>query len=56
MAITVHLEYKGEPISLLLNIVEVAKSHIGVNLAVDLAKILEDFGIYDKVLITISFE
>ena len=56
MAITVHLEHKGEPISLLLDIVEVAKSHTGVNLAAAFAKILEDFGISDKVLVTISFE
>ena len=56
VAITVHLEHKGEPISLLLNIVEVAKSHTGVNLAVAFVKILEDFGISNKVLVTISFE
>ena len=56
VAITVHLEHKGEPILLLLNIVEVAKSHTGINLAAAFAKILEDFGISDKVLVTISFE
>ena len=52
VAITVHLQHKGEPISLLLNIVEVAKSHTGVNLAVVFAKILEDYAISDKVLIS----
>ena len=51
MAITVHLEHKGEPISLLLDIVEVAKSHTGVNLATAFAKILEDYGISDKVIL-----
>ena len=56
VAIMVHLEHKGEPISLLLDIVEVAKSHTSVNLAVAFAKILEDFGISNKVLVTISFE
>ena len=49
VAITVHLEYDGEPISLLLDIVEVAKSHTGVNLAAAFAMILEDYGISDKV-------
>jgi hypothetical protein len=50
VAITVHFEYKGGPISLLLDIVEVAKSHTGVNLAAAFAMILEDYGISDKVL------
>jgi hypothetical protein len=53
VAITVHLEHQGEPVSLLLDIVEVAKSHTGVNLASAFAKILEDYGISDKV-VTIS--
>ena len=34
---------------MLLDIVEVARSHSGVNLAAAFAKILEDFGISDKV-------
>jgi len=34
---------------MLLNIVEVARSHSGINLAVAFAKILEDFGIINKV-------
>lgn len=34
---------------MLLDIVEVAKSHSGLNLAAAFAKILEDFGISDKV-------
>ncbi|KAI9056831.1 hypothetical protein FKP32DRAFT_1585005, partial [Trametes sanguinea] len=33
IAITVHLEYEGHPIRLLLDVVEVAKSHSSVNLA-----------------------
>ena len=45
VAITVHLEHKGEPISMLLDIVEVAQSHTGVNLAAAFAK-------SDKVLIS----
>jgi hypothetical protein len=51
VAITVHLEHDGVPISLLLDIVEVAKSHTGVNLATAFAKILEDYGISEKVMI-----
>ena len=39
---------------MLLDIVEVAKSHTGVNLATAFAKILEDYGISDKVIISIE--
>lgn len=56
MAITVHLEHKGEPISMLLDIVEVAKSHTGANLANAFAKILEDYDISDKVFISVTVE
>lgn len=34
---------------MLLDIVEVAKSHSGINLAAAFAKILDEFGISDKV-------
>jgi hypothetical protein len=34
---------------MLLDIVEVARSHSGLNLAAAFAKILDDFGISDKV-------
>jgi hypothetical protein len=34
---------------MLLDLVEVAKSHSGVNLAEAFAKVLEEFGIKDKV-------
>jgi len=34
---------------MLLDIVELARSHTGINLAAAFAKILEDFGISDKV-------
>jgi hypothetical protein len=49
VAITVHLEHEGIPICLLLDIVEVARSHTGVNLAIAFAEVLNDFGIADKV-------
>lgn len=49
IAITVHLEHQGEPLSLLLDLVEVAQSHSGMNLAAAFAKILEEYGISDKV-------
>jgi ABC-type uncharacterized transport system permease subunit len=38
-----------ELISMLLDLVEVAKSHSGVNLAKAFAKVLNEFGIEDKV-------
>lgn len=49
VAITVHFEHKGTPISMLLDLVEVAMSHSGINLAEAFAKVLEEFGIEDKV-------
>ena len=49
VAISVHFEKDGVPVSMLLDIVEVARSHSGLNLAAAFAKILDDFGISDKV-------
>ena len=49
VAITVHFENKGVPMAMLLDIMEVACSHSGLNLAAAFAKVLEDFGIEDKV-------
>jgi hypothetical protein len=49
VAVTVHFEHNREPICLLLDLVEVAKSHSGVNLAAAFAKVLNDFGIAHKV-------
>ena len=46
---TVHFEHEGLPMSMLLDLVEVAESHLGVNLANTFARVLEDFGIEDKV-------
>ncbi|TFY74982.1 hypothetical protein EWM64_g9031 [Hericium alpestre] len=50
IALTVHLLLNGEPISILLDFVEVVESHSGINLAKVFAKILEDFGISEKIL------
>ena len=49
VAVTVHFEHEGAPISMLLDLVEVAKSHSGVNLAEAFVNILDEFGIEDKV-------
>ena len=49
VAVTVHLEKDGIPLCMLLDIVEVARSHSGVNLAEAFAEILHDFGISKKV-------
>ncbi|PPQ81292.1 hypothetical protein CVT26_015194 [Gymnopilus dilepis] len=50
VAITVHLEHEGKPLTMLLDIVEVAKSHTGVNLASAFSDILKSFGIDEKIL------
>jgi hypothetical protein len=49
VAFTVHFAHEGVPVSMLLDLVEVAQSHSGVNLAEAFAKVLDDFGISDKV-------
>jgi hypothetical protein len=50
VAVTVHYEQEGKPISMLLDIVQLAESHSGLALVVAFAQILENFGIADKVL------
>jgi hypothetical protein len=47
--VTTHLEVDGIPETFLLDIVECARSHTGYNLAATFAKVLDDFGISDKV-------
>ena len=49
MAVTVHFKNKKVLIAMLLDIVELAHSHSGFNLVAAFMKILEDFGISDKV-------
>jgi hypothetical protein len=49
VAVTVHFEHDGKPISMVLDLVEVAMSHSGVNLAAAFAQILDEFGISSKV-------
>ena len=49
VAFTVHMEHEGVPISMLLDLVEVAKSHTGENLAEAFKKMLKEFGVEDKV-------
>ncbi|PIL36561.1 hypothetical protein GSI_00250 [Ganoderma sinense ZZ0214-1] len=50
VAVTVHLEVEGNPLALLLDLVEVPRSHSGVNLAAEFATILKEFDIADKIL------
>ena len=49
VAITIHIEHKGELLSMLLDIVDVARSHSRDNLAGAFAKIMEDYEISEKV-------
>ena len=49
VAVTVHFENKGALVSMLLDIIELVHLHSGVNLAAAFTKILEEFGISDKV-------
>ena len=50
VAVTVHFEKQGTLVSMLLDLVQVATSHSGVNLAAVFAKVLDNFGISNKVL------
>jgi hypothetical protein len=49
IAVTIHFEKDGEPMCILLDLVEVAESHSSINLAMAFAKVLDDFGISKKV-------
>ena len=49
VALCVHLEHKGAPLSMVLDVVQVAKSHTGVHLAEAFAGVLEEFGINKRV-------
>jgi len=49
VAVTVHFENNGVPLCMILDVVEVAISHSGVNLAAAFTDILAEFGVSDKV-------
>ena len=51
VAMTVHFtsERDGRPLSMLLDLVEVAESHTGVNLGIAFVNVLKKFGIEEKV-------
>ncbi|PIL30443.1 hypothetical protein GSI_07142 [Ganoderma sinense ZZ0214-1] len=49
VAVTVHFEQQGKPMCFLLDVIEVACSHTGVNLAAAFARILKEFGIDHKI-------
>ena len=55
IAITAHFESNGKPICILLDLVEVAQSHSGLNLAAAFTKVLKDFGISGKVSVQYKF-
>ncbi|KAH9918531.1 uncharacterized protein BXZ73DRAFT_52866 [Epithele typhae] len=49
MAVIVHFEHDGEPLSMVLDVVEVAKSHTGQTLGETQIRILCEFGIKEMV-------
>jgi hypothetical protein len=49
VAVTVHFEINGVPMTMLLDLKEVATSHSGLNLAAAFAQIVDEFGISAKV-------
>jgi hypothetical protein len=54
VAVTVHFEKDGVAVLMLLDLVDVVRSHSGLNLAVAFATILDDFGIADKVSFSVT--
>ena len=55
IAVTTHFNRDDIPFSMLLDLVEVAQSHSGLNLATAFTKVLDDFGISDKVSLNFCF-
>lgn len=49
VAVTAHFEKNGEMASAVLDVIEVAESHTGYNLAAAFQHILKEFGIEQKV-------
>ncbi|KAK7047838.1 hypothetical protein VNI00_006166 [Paramarasmius palmivorus] len=50
VAITAHIILEGQPTTILLDFLELAKSHMGITLAQEFAKVLKAFGIGNKIL------
>jgi hypothetical protein len=55
VAVTIHFEKDGVLICMILDIVEVAMSHSGVNLAAAFAQILKEFGVSDRAHYLVSW-
>jgi hypothetical protein len=49
VTVTVHFENDGVPVSMILDLVKVAQSHSGINLATVFVDIIVEFGIADNV-------
>ncbi|KAH9903888.1 uncharacterized protein BXZ73DRAFT_54326, partial [Epithele typhae] len=49
IAFAVHLHHRGAPLSMILDVIEVAESHSGFVMAAVFDAMLKDFGIQDKV-------
>jgi hypothetical protein len=56
VALTVHLEHKGNPLSVLLNVVEVLNTCSGVNLAITFTVVLQTFEIEERCELTMETE
>jgi len=53
---TVHFERAGKPFLMLLDLVEAAHSHTGVNLGTAFLNVLKTFGIEEKVRVSIGYQ
>jgi len=52
---TVHFEHAGEPFSM-LDLVEAAHSHTSLNLGAAFLNVLKNFGIKEKVRVSIGYQ
>jgi hypothetical protein len=49
LAVTIHFEFRGTPMCILLDLIEVLQSHTGMALAEESERILDEFGVVKKV-------
>ena len=49
IALCMHFEHNDEPLSMVLDVIELTKSHTGTHLAQAFTEVLDDFGISTKV-------
>lgn len=55
LGVTVHRVQEGKMVSFILDFIKLTKAHTGVYLAQQLTECLKEYGIQDKVCITVAW-